>query len=305
MQPVIELLSAQPGAFVAVVIAFALLVGSFLNVVIHRLPIMMNREWAAQCAEFTADAADRGPATSTEKTQSYNLVVPRSACPSCGHNITALQNIPIISYLLLRGRCAGCKAPISARYPLIEAFTAAAAGYVAWHFGFGAEALAAIVLTFVLIALSAIDIDTQFLPDAIVLPTLWLGLILSLFHPLEGAQTLFVAPPEAIVGAAAGYLSLWSVYQLFKLLTGKEGMGYGDFKLLALLGAWLGWEKLPLIILLSAVVGAVVGVSLIVFRRQGRDVPIPFGPYLAAAGWIAMLWGDQIIAGYLGYVGLG
>lgn len=301
MEPILELLRAEPVAFIAVVVAFALLIGSFLNVVIHRLPIMMQREWSQQCAEL---ASEEHPQLA-DLPEKYTLVVPRSGCPSCGHKITAAENIPVVSYLLLRGRCAGCKAPISKRYPIIEAFTAAAAGFVAWHFGFGLEAVAGIVLTFALIALSAIDIDTQFLPDSIVLPMLWLGLIMSLFHPMDGAQTLFIDPRNAIVGAAAGYLSLWSVFHLFKLVTGKEGMGYGDFKLLAVLGAWLGWEKLPLIILLSAVVGACVGISLMVFRKQGRDVPIPFGPYLAAAGWIAMLWGDQIIAGYLGFAGLG
>ena len=301
MEPILELLRAEPVAFIAVVVAFALLIGSFLNVVIHRLPIMMQREWAQQCAELASEE----PPQLADLPEKYTLVVPRLACPSCGHNITAAQNIPVISYLVLRGRCAGCKAPISKRYPLIEAFTAAAAGFVAWHFGFGIEAVAGIVLTFALIALSAIDFDTQFLPDSIVLPMLWLGLIMSLFHPVDGAQTLFIDPRNAIVGAAAGYLSLWSVFHLFKLITGKEGMGYGDFKLLAVLGAWLGWEMLPLIILLSAVVGACVGIGLMVFRKQGRDVPIPFGPYLAAAGWVAMLWGDQIKSGYLGFTGLG
>ncbi len=301
MEPIIDLLRAEPVAFIAVVVAFALLVGSFLNVVIHRLPIMMQREWTQQCAELASEDQPQ----LADLPEKYTLVVPRSACPSCGHNISAMQNIPVLSYLVLRGRCAGCKAPISKRYPLVEAFTAVAAGFVAWHFGFGAEALMGVVLTFALIALSAIDFDTQLLPDSIVLPMLWLGLIMSLFNPVEGAHTLFIDPRNAIIGAAAGYLSLWSVFHLFKLLTGKEGMGYGDFKLLAVLGAWLGYEKLPLIILLSAVVGACVGISLIVLRKQGRDVPIPFGPFLAAAGWIAMLWGDQIIAGYLGFAGLG
>ncbi|MFK8016331.1 MAG: A24 family peptidase, partial [Gammaproteobacteria bacterium] len=226
MHPLVELLSAQPALFVAVVVLFTLLIGSFLNVVIHRLPIMMHREWTEECEAFQKE---EGPDTS-KLPEKYNLVVPRSACPKCGHKITALQNIPVLSYLLLRGRCAGCKTPISKRYPIIEAFTGAACGYVAWHFGFGLEALMAIVLTLALIALSMIDFDTQFLPDSIVLPMLWLGLVMSLFFPMDGAQTLFIDPRTAIIGAAAGYLSLWSVYQVYKLLTGKIGMGHGDFK---------------------------------------------------------------------------
>ena len=295
-----ELLAAQPGLFVAVVVAFTLLIGSFLNVVIHRLPLMMHREWAEQCAELNADD---GPDLSGLP-ERYNLIVPRSACPHCGHQITALENIPVLSYLVLRGRCSNCKTPISRRYPIVEAATAALCGLVAWHFGFGIEAVAAIVLTLALVALTMIDADTQLLPDSIVLPMLWLGLMLSLWHPVADAQSLFLSPREAIIGAAAGYLSLWSVFWLFKLATGKEGMGYGDFKLLAVLGAWLGWQKLPLIILLSAVVGAVVGIAMMTVFKRGRDVPMPFGPYLAAAGWIAMLWGDRIIDGYLGFSGL-
>lgn len=296
MEPILDLLRTQPAVFVTVVFAFALLIGSFLNVVIHRLPIMLEREWRAQCAELNAD--------DLPEPERYNLVVPRSACPKCGHRITALENVPILSWLILRGRCAGCKAPISARYPLVEALTGVAAAVVAWRFGFGVETLAALALTFSLIALSGIDFDTQLLPDSIVYPTLWLGLTLSLFHPVSGAQVLFISPREAIVGALVGYLSLWSVFQLFKLLTGKEGMGYGDFKLLAALGAWLGWQKLLLIIPLSAVVGAVVGITLMVTRRHQRDAPMPFGPYIAGAGWIAMLWGDAIIGAYLEVSGI-
>lgn len=300
MEALFDLLRAEPVAFVCTVVAFTLLIGSFLNVVIHRLPLMMHREWAQQCAELQSED---GPDLSNLP-EKYNLVVPRSGCPHCGHQITALQNIPVVSYVLLGGKCAGCKAPISKRYPIIEALTALLCGATAWHFGFGAEALAAVVLTIALVALSAIDIDTQLLPDSITLPLIWLGLILSLFHPHEGATTLFISPTASIVGAVAGYMSLWLVTNGYKLLTGKIGMGEGDFKLLAVFGAWLGWQKLPLIILLSAGVGAVVGIALIVLTKRGKNVPIPFGPYLAAAGWIAMLFGDQIINSYLGVAGL-
>ncbi|MDH3339292.1 MAG: A24 family peptidase, partial [Gammaproteobacteria bacterium] len=229
----------------------------------------------------------------------FNLVVPRSRCPSCGKPITAWQNIPVLSYLLLGAQCANCQKSISVRYPLVEMLTAALAAMCAWHFGFGWEALMAIALTCVLIAISLIDVDHQIIPDSIVYPLLWVGLAMSLLHPLEGTETLFVSPQRAIVGALAGYLSLWSVYQLFKLVTGKEGMGYGDFKLLAALGAWLGWQALPTIILMSAVVGAIIGISMIVFRGHDRQLPIPFGPYLAAAGWITMLYGETIKTAYL------
>jgi leader peptidase (prepilin peptidase)/N-methyltransferase len=216
--------------------------------------------------------------------------------------ITALQNIPVISYLVLGGKCSNCKAPISSRYPIIELLTAVLTAVVAWRFGFGWEAMAAIAMTWTLIAISVIDLDHLIIPDSISLPLIWAGLFLSLFHETAGAEILFVDAKTAIVGGLAGYLSLWSIYHLFRLLTGKEGMGYGDFKLLAALGAWLGWQMLPLIILLSALVGATVGISLIVLKRQDRSVPIPFGPYLAAAGWIAMLYGPQIIDGYLDYM---
>lgn len=289
-----ELLTDAPLVFVAVVFLFALLIGSFLNVVIYRLPIMMEREWRSQCAELQAT-----PATELPEGR-FDLLFPRSRCPSCGAPITALQNIPVLSYLYLRGRCAGCAARIPARYPVVEALTAVLAATAAWRFGFGLEAAAAVLLTFALIAISVIDIDHQIIPDSISMPLIWIGLFMSLFHPVAGAEVLFVGPGTAIVGALAGYLSLWSVYHAFRLLTGKEGMGYGDFKLLAALGAWLGWQMLPLIILLSAMVGALVGIAMIVIRRHDRNVPIPFGPYLAAAGWIAMLYGDGIIDWYLG-----
>jgi len=291
-----ELFTDIPLSFAAALFLFALLVGSFLNVVIHRLPIMMEREWRDQCAELAASPASELPEGR------FDLVAPRSRCPSCGTQITALQNIPVLSYLWLRGKCAHCGVQIPVRYPAIELLTAIATALAGWRFGFGWEAAAAVLMTWALIATSFIDIDHQIIPDSISLPLVWIGLGLSLFHPIDGAETLFIDPRTSIVGALAGYLSLWSVYHVFRLVTGKEGMGYGDFKLLAALGAWLGWQLLPMIILLSAVVGAVIGISMIVIRRHDRNVPIPFGPYLAAAGWVAMLYGSEIMDLYLGYL---
>ena len=289
-----EVFAESPLFFVAVIFAFCLVVGSFLNVVIYRLPIMMERDWREQCEEIAKTPPEK------ELPQGrFDLVAPRSRCPSCGSMIKAWQNIPVISYLLLGGKCAHCRTSISARYPVVELMTALLAALCAWHFGFGWEACMAVILTLALIPIALIDAETQLIPDAIVFPLIWLGLAMSLWHPVPGAATLFIAPKDAIVGAMAGYLSLWTVYQLFKLITGKEGMGYGDFKLLAALGAWLGWQQLPLIILMSAVVGAIVGIALMVFRRHERSVPIPFGPYLAAAGWITMMWGDVIKTTYL------
>lgn len=288
-----ELFTQSPAIFIAVVFAFALLIGSFLNVVIFRLPIMMEREWREQCDELAKTPTPKLPEGR------FNLIVPRSRCPSCGKEIAAWQNIPVLSYLLLGAQCANCKGNISVRYPVVEMLTAVLAAYVAWHFGFGWEALAAVLMTFALIAISLIDIDHQLIPDSIVIPLMWAGLAASIFHPLAGAATLFISPRDAIVGAMAGYLSLWSVYHLFKIVTGKEGMGYGDFKLLAALGAWLGWQALPTIILMSAAVGAVVGIALIVLRGRDRQLPIPFGPYLAAAGWITMLYGENLKNAYL------
>ncbi len=282
----VEALESSLLLFVGAVFVVSLAIGSFLNVVIHRLPLMMEREWHVHCREL---AGEEEP----EKDEPpFNLAVPRSRCPNCQHPIGALENIPVISYLLQRGLCRHCKAPISARYPIVELLTAVLSAVVAWHFGFGLSALFALLLTWTLIALTFIDLDHQLLPDAITQPVLWFGLAISLW-------AVFVPVQTALVGALAGYLSLWSVYHLFRLLTGKEGMGYGDFKLLALLGAWLGWQQLPLVILLSSLVGAVVGISLIVFRKHERSVPIPFGPYLAAAGWIALIWGQELTAAYL------
>jgi leader peptidase (prepilin peptidase)/N-methyltransferase len=288
-----ELFAQAPAVFIAVAFAFALMIGSFLNVVIYRLPLMMQRDWHEQCDELLKEPKRDLP------DGKFNLVVPRSRCPSCGAPITAWQNIPVLSYLLLGAQCSNCQGSISVRYPLVETLTAILAAICAWHFGFGWEALMAIALSCALVVISLIDFDYQIIPDSIALPLLWVGLVMSLFHPLAGADTLFIAPQDAIVGAVAGYLSLWTVYQLFKLITGKEGMGHGDFKLLGALGAWLGWQVLPTIILMSAVVGAIIGIGLIVFRGRDRQIPIPFGPYLAAAGWIAMLWGETIKNAYL------
>lgn len=278
-------------SMVVVVIAaliIGLCIGSFLNVVIHRLPKMMEREWNEQCAELHGNVL--------EPTPQLNLVKPRSRCPSCGHQIAVLENIPIISYLFLRGRCAGCGEAISLRYPFVELLTGIISAFVAWHFGFGWTALGALILAWSLIALAAIDFDTQLLPDSITLPLLWTGLAFN----LNGAMTDLAS---AVTGAMIGYLALWSVFWAFKLTTGKEGMGYGDFKLLAALGAWLGWQMLPVIVLLSSIVGAIVGIALIVFARHGRNNPIPFGPYLAAAGIIALLWGQELTKTYLGLMG--
>jgi leader peptidase (prepilin peptidase)/N-methyltransferase len=291
----IEILSTQPLVFVAIAMLFGLMVGSFLNVAIHRLPRMMEREWKAQCAELsgaelkTAELNGDKPAA---QQPAYNLVTPRSACPACGHPITALENIPIISYLFLGGKCAGCKTRISPRYPLVETITSALAGFIAWKFGFGPAAFAAFFLTTSLIALTFIDFDTQLLPDDITLPLLWAGLLFSMYGGFTDLKS-------AVIGAMAGYLALWSVYWLFKLVTGKEGMGYGDFKLLAAIGAWFGWQLLPAVILLSSLAGSVVGIALIVLAKHGRSVPIPFGPYLALGGIAALFWGPQLAQFYL------
>lgn len=289
-----ELFTESAPLFIGVVFAFALVIGSFLNVVIYRLPIMMERDWLEQARELLEE-----PPAKKIPEERFDLVVPHSTCPSCGAAIRAWQNIPVVSYLFLGGKCANCGDSISARYPLVELLTAVLAALCAWHFGAGWEALMAVVMTLMLVPIAMIDADTMYIPDSIVLPLLWIGLAMSVFSPMTGANTLFIAPQDAIIGAMAGYLSLWSIYQLFKLVTGKEGMGYGDFKLLAALGAWLGWQQLPMIILMSAVVGAIVGIAMMAFRNHDRSVPIPFGPYLAAAGWITMLGGDAIKNTYL------
>jgi leader peptidase (prepilin peptidase)/N-methyltransferase len=287
---IVSHLSQNPLAFPLLAGVLGLLVGSFLNVVALRLPVMLHRQWRRQCREVLAMAQP-----TTEET--FNLLTPRSRCPKCGHQIGALENIPVLSFLWLRGRCSACAARISWRYPIVEATTAVLSAVVAWQFGLGWQAGAALLLTWALIPLTLIDYDEQLLPDAITLPLVWLGLLLSLDH-------LFSGPVGAIAGAAAGYLSLWSLYHLFRLLTGKEGMGYGDFKLFAVFGAWLGWQYLPQIILLSSLVGAVVGLSLVLLRGRDRAKPIPFGPYLAAAGWISLLWGPSINQAYLRLSGL-
>ncbi|MGI5308337.1 prepilin peptidase [Rheinheimera sp. WS51] len=305
MADLIILLQQNPSLFVIAVGVISLIVGSFLNVVIYRLPKMMELDWQAEYkAYFTdnntdADAAlAEQEAAETKQASRFNLAVPRSCCPVCNNQIKAYDNIPVLSWLLLKGQCRNCKTPISKRYPIIEALTAVMAMIVAWQLGAGLAALVLIVLTWGLIALTFIDIDKMLLPDQLTLPLLWLMLIFSL------SDSAMVNPSQAIVGAAAGYLSLWSVYWLFKLLTGKEGMGYGDFKLLAVFGALLGWQQLPLIILLSSCVGAVVGIILLSVQGKDKATPIPFGPYIAAAGWIAMLWGEQISQVYLNTIGI-
>ncbi|NWL79253.1 prepilin peptidase [Pseudomonas taiwanensis] len=285
----IDFLASHVLAFAFCVLLLGLLVGSFLNVVIHRLPAMMMRDWQEQAREaLELPAEPKGPV--------FNLILPNSRCPHCSHEIRAWENIPVVSYLALGGKCSSCKAPISKRYPLVELLCGVLSAYVALHFGFGWQAGTFLVLTWGLLAMSMIDVDHQLLPDVLVLPLLWLGLILN-------SQGLFASLEDALWGAVAGYMSLWSVYWLFKLVTGKEGMGHGDFKLLAMLGAWGGWQVLPLTILLSSLVGAVLGVIMLRLRNQDTATPIPFGPYLAIAGWIALLWGDQITATYLQFAG--
>lgn len=289
--PITEFLSLNPAAWILCAGILGLAAGSFLNVVIYRLPVMLERDWRAQCAEFLNPAGEAPPR------EKFNLAAPRSKCPKCGHSIRAYENIPVVSYLLLRGRCSSCSAKISPRYPVIELATGILSATVAWRFGYTLQGAGALLLTYVLIALTMIDFDHQLLPDNITLPFLWLGLLLSVFN-------IFTDMQSSILGAVAGYLILWTVYQVFKWATGKEGMGYGDFKLLALLGAWMGWQALPAIILLSSLVGAVVGIALIIFARRDRRIPIPFGPYLAAAGWIYLLWGTQLNAAYLRWSGM-
>jgi leader peptidase (prepilin peptidase)/N-methyltransferase len=273
-----------PALYLGTLFVFGSLIGSFLNVVIYRLPVMMQREWRKDCLEFLEQ-----PVVADE--ERFNLSVPRSRCGHCGHRIGVLENIPIISYLALGGKCASCKTPISPQYPLVELFTAIVSVTIGWHFGVSLQAMAALLLSWCLIAASGIDIGHKLLPDNITLPLLWFGILLALFD-------VFVNLQDAVLGAMVGYMSLWTVFILFKLFTGKEGMGYGDFKLLAMLGAWLGWKPLFVVILTSSLVGAIVGISMILLHKTGRDTQIPFGPYLAAAGWMTLLWGDQLMRFY-------
>ncbi|MEZ5512412.1 MAG: A24 family peptidase [Steroidobacteraceae bacterium] len=281
-------LSQSPVLFVSVCALLGLLIGSFLNVVIYRVPKMLEADWRRQCDELAGRDVVDEPAK-------FNLMTPRSACPACKQPITALQNIPVLSWLWLRGRCAGCGTRISVRYPLVELVTGIAFGIVAWKFGFGWIAAAALVFTAFLIALTGIDIDTQLLPDSLTLPLLWLGLFVSLYHPVWAEGAAPIDPRASIIGALTGYLSLWSVYHLFRLITGKEGMGYGDFKLFAAFGAWLGWQMLLPIIILASAVGAITGIVMLARQGKDRSTPIAFGPFLAVAGWLALIVGQQVV----------
>jgi leader peptidase (prepilin peptidase)/N-methyltransferase len=301
LNDVAVLYSSSPALFAGTVFLLGLIIGSFLNVVIYRLPIILEREWRTQAADVLASGLASASEPAKER---FNLSTPRSACPSCKAPITAWQNIPLVSWLVLRGRCAACKSKISARYPLVELATGVLSAWVAWHFGFGVPAACALLVTWSLIALTGIDIDHQLLPDNITLPLMWAGLTAAVaIGPAVGAA-LPVSPTDAVIGAAAGYVSLWLVFHAFRLVTGKEGMGYGDFKLFAALGAWLGWKVLPLVIILSAATGAVLGILMIALRGRDRSAPMPFGPYLAAAGWLAMMYGDSLVNGYLRVSGL-
>ncbi|MCS3903868.1 leader peptidase (prepilin peptidase)/N-methyltransferase [Methylohalomonas lacus] len=285
---ILSYLQATPAAFIFCFALLGLVIGSFLNVVILRLPRMMERDWRCQCRELLELDADPADATP------LSLASPASSCPHCQHAIRWYENIPVLSYLWLRGRCAGCRQRIALRYPVVELAAGLLAAISAWHFGFGMAALLAAILSWALLTLSVIDLDTQYLPDDITLPMLWLGLAANLFG-------VFTSLHAAVLGAICGYGILWLIYQAFRLLTGKEGMGYGDFKLLGMLGAWLGWDALPLIVVLASLVGAIVGVALIVFGGHDRRVPIPFGPYLAAAGWITLIAGPAISQAYLAW----
>jgi leader peptidase (prepilin peptidase)/N-methyltransferase len=295
------LFTSDPALFAGSVFLLGLIVGSFLNVVIYRLPIMLEREWRAQAADVFAGTA--APVETTAPAQ-FSLITPRSACPNCKAPIKAWQNIPVVSWLMLRGRCASCKNKIPMRYPTVELATALLSAWVAWHFGFGASAACALLVTWALIALTGIDIDHQLLPDNITLPLMWAGLLAAVVIGPKAGSVLPVSAQDALVGAMSGYVSLWLVFHAFRLITGKEGMGYGDFKLFAALGAWLGWKLLPLVILLSAATGALLGILMILLRGRDRRAPMPFGPYLAAAGWLAMMYGDTLLDGYLRVSGL-
>jgi leader peptidase (prepilin peptidase)/N-methyltransferase len=302
----LDTLAKHPALFIGCCTLLGLLVGSFLNVVIYRVPVMMTDAMRAEHAELAAmDAARVSPemlelsAEAIPKPAPFNLVVPRSACPKCQAPITASQNVPVVSWLALGGKCANCRTPISARYPLIELLTGVASGVVAWRLGFGLPAAAGLFFTWTLVALTFIDLDTCLLPDQLTLPLVWAGLLLSLWHPVWAPGAMPVTPVSSIIGAAAGYLSLWSVYWLFLLIRKKEGMGYGDFKLFAAFGAWFGWQMLLPIILFASLVGSVVGIWLITRQRKGIETHIPFGPYLAAGGWLALLMGQSIVGRYL------
>ena len=293
--PLLDYLAASPAALILVCVLFGLLVGSFLNVVIHRVPRMMEATWRQEARELLDQPAPKGE----EAPAIFNLITPGSHCPHCNHRIRWYENVPVVSWALLKGRCSGCKAAISKRYPIIELLTALVAGLCAWRFGYDPWLIFMLYGSFTLLALAVIDLDTTLLPDDLTYPLLWAGLL---------AAVLGISPvslPDAVIGAMAGYLALWSLYWVFKLLTGKEGMGYGDFKLLAALGAWLGWQYLPVVVLLSSVVGLVFAVSMMASGSVKRDQGIPFGPYLAIAGWIALLWGEVIVSSYLGLFNLG
>jgi len=285
MTELIALIQQNSTIYIIVASLLGLLVGSFLNVVIHRLPIMMEMDWRKQCSSLSG--IDK-----SVKAKKYNLISPRSACPHCQKEIAAWHNIPIISFLMLGGRCKECKASISWRYPAVESMSALLVGLAAYKFGFSLNTLAASAFVLALLSLTFIDLDTQLLPDDITLPLLWLGLLFNLNGGFTDIQS-------AIVGAAAGYLVLWSVYWLFKLITGKEGMGYGDFKMLAAIGAWFGWMMLPAVILLSSIAGSIIGIGLMAFAKKGRNTAIPFGPYLALGGIAALFWGNQLSHLYL------
>ncbi|GAC10424.1 prepilin peptidase [Paraglaciecola chathamensis] len=298
MDAIFQLMADSPLFFLSFVFIVSLMVGSFLNVVIYRLPVMMERSWKADFqAHFETDVSTLGSNTDSTESTPFNLIKPDSTCPKCQHKIRAWENIPVISWLLLRGKCSQCKNAISIRYPLIELGTALCSVWIAWHFGYSWSALAGVVMTWILVALIFIDIDTMLLPDQLTLPLLWMGLLFSIVNPA-------VSSADSIIGATVGYLSLWSVYWAFKLLTGKEGMGYGDFKLLAALGAWMGWQYLAIVVLMSSLVGAVIGISVLSFQGKDKGQAIPFGPYLAIAGWLTLLYGDWISTKYWQWVGL-
>ena len=285
---IIPFFEQSPWAFYSYITIIGLLVGSFLNVVIYRLPIMMQREWRGDCLEFLKQPAEKAE-------DKLNLWLPRSRCGECGHQITALENIPIISYLFLRGKCSSCNTHIAIQYPLVELFTGIISFIVAWHFGVSLQTLFALILSWSLIAASGIDIGHKLLPDDLTLPLLWLGILLSFFD-------IFINLESSVIGAMAGYMSLWSVYIVFKIITGKEGMGHGDFKLLAVLGAWVGWKLLFVIILTSSLVGATIGITMILLKKTSRGTQIPFGPYLAAAGWLSLLYGEQLNRFYFSFL---